>query len=310
MESDVPITVLDEAAPNPQPLAFGQTHGDRMQERGVLRVGFNPDNLPFSFFNTQGKLVGFDIDLMQNLAVDLELALEFVPYEIADLSRALRNDHFDLAVSGITATAQRSRETMFSDPYLYVNMAMVVPDYRKSEFSNEAKVRALAPLRVGVREGSNFAARARMHFPDIEIVSLGSERDFFDASHKDLDALLTSAEGGAAWTLLYPGYATINPVDGAERAPLVFAISPEMDMEEYLEIWITLRRLDGTLTACSTTGFSAGWKVPVHAGGALCGMYCTGSTRPAVKKAGAPLPPRAAGLPKCAGGRSVPGSRS
>ena len=63
----------------------------------------------------------------------------------------------------------------------------------------------------------------------------------------DLDALVTSAEGGSAWTLLHPEYTTINPVDNKESAPLAFAIPFEMSMEEYLELWIELRKLDGTM---------------------------------------------------------------
>ena len=99
-------------------------------------------------------------------------------------------------------------------------------------------------LPLGVRSGSYFAARARMHFPEAEIVRLDSERDFFDTS--GLDVLITTAEGGSAWTLLYPGYATINPVESTERAALAFVIPGEMDVEEYLELWIELKRLDGT----------------------------------------------------------------
>ena len=244
LPTTVAIEVLQEAKPNPVPLAEGMTHGQRIVRRGVLRVGFNPDNLPFSFINGAGQLVGFDIDLMQELAADLNVALEFVPYDIANLASALQADHFDLAVSGITATVERSREVMFSDPYLYVNMAFVVQDHRRGEFENEVAIREFDGLRLGVRSGSYFAARVRMHFPGAEIVPLDSERDFFDTP--GLDALITTAEGGSAWTLLYPGYATINPVESTERAALAFVIPEEMDMEEYLELWIELRQLDGT----------------------------------------------------------------
>jgi Na+/H+-dicarboxylate symporter/ABC-type amino acid transport substrate-binding protein len=247
METDVPITVFTVGEPNPVPLQAGQSHADRITERGVLRVGFTVDNLPFTFFNGQDQLVGFDVDLMQALASDLDVGLEFVPYEIEQLSQDLLDDHFDIAVSGITATASRSGETLFSDPYLFVNMGMVVQDFRKREFSSQASIRGNKELRVGVRSGSNFIARAKAHFPSIEIVALVSEIDFFTAADGQFDALLTTAEGGAAWTLLYPGYTVINPLDVAEQAPLVIAIPPEMDMEEYLEMWIILRRLDGTL---------------------------------------------------------------
>ena len=40
----------------------------RVRERGVLRVGYMPDALPFSFFNEKGDLVGLDIELAHRLA--------------------------------------------------------------------------------------------------------------------------------------------------------------------------------------------------------------------------------------------------
>ena len=246
LQTDVSIVVEKESGPNPMPLKPGQLHADRIAETGELRVGFVPDNLPFTFFNANGQLVGLDIDLMQELAADIGVSLVFVPYSIDQLGDALRNDHFDIAISGITATAERSRDVLFTDPYLYVNMALVVPDFRKRELRDEQHVRDIPDLKLGVGAGSYFADRAREHFQQATIVPLASEADFFNQKH-DLDALVTSAEGGSAWTLLYPEFTTVNPVNNKESAPLAFAIPFEMNMEEYLELWIELRKLDGTM---------------------------------------------------------------
>lgn len=245
MDRQVTITVLEQPGPNPVPLASGLGHGERIRQRGVLRVGYVADQVPFSFVNEAGELVGFDIALAQELAVDLGVAVEFVPYQPAGLANALAADHFDVAVSGITATTQKAGLTLFSEPYLYVNMALVVADHRKRDFADERHIRAQSQLRIGVQVGSYFAARAQEHFPGVQFVALTSERDFFTSP--DLDALLTTAEGGASWTLAYPAYTAINPLDSIERAPLVLAIPFDMEIEEYLELWIELQRLDGTI---------------------------------------------------------------
>ena len=42
-----------------------------IRDRGMLRVGYMPDALPFSFFNVKGELVGFDIELAHPLASEL-----------------------------------------------------------------------------------------------------------------------------------------------------------------------------------------------------------------------------------------------
>lgn len=58
-----------------------------IRDRGVLRVGYLPDALPFSFFNATGDLVGFDVDLAHRLAGELRVKLEFVPIERTRPSR-------------------------------------------------------------------------------------------------------------------------------------------------------------------------------------------------------------------------------
>ena len=42
-----------------------------IRQRGVIRIGYHKENLPFSFFNRYGDLVGLDIDLAHALAEDL-----------------------------------------------------------------------------------------------------------------------------------------------------------------------------------------------------------------------------------------------
>ena len=62
LENAQPATIVD-SAPNPTALRPGQSRLERIRERGVIRIGFDPDRLPFSYFNTEKALVGFDIDM-------------------------------------------------------------------------------------------------------------------------------------------------------------------------------------------------------------------------------------------------------
>ena len=44
---------------------------DRILRTGVIRVGFDPDSLPMSFFNSEGQLVGYDVDVAHMIALSL-----------------------------------------------------------------------------------------------------------------------------------------------------------------------------------------------------------------------------------------------
>src|SRR4030095_10940224 len=65
----------DPAVPDARPIL------ERIRQRGVLRVGYTADALPFAFFNSRGDLVGFDIDPAHRLASELSVRLEFVPID-------------------------------------------------------------------------------------------------------------------------------------------------------------------------------------------------------------------------------------
>jgi ABC-type amino acid transport substrate-binding protein len=80
-KTEVEAEVLEHPEPNPFPLKPGQSRLERIRERGVLRVGFNDDNLPYAFRNARGELVGLDIEMAHRLARDLNASLEFVPFE-------------------------------------------------------------------------------------------------------------------------------------------------------------------------------------------------------------------------------------
>jgi hypothetical protein len=48
-------------------LVFAPMEGtalERIRAGGTLRVGYDPDNLPMSFFNRDGQLAGLDVELL------------------------------------------------------------------------------------------------------------------------------------------------------------------------------------------------------------------------------------------------------
>jgi ABC-2 type transport system permease protein len=95
LEDPIHTTLVPQAAPNPIPLKPGQNRLERIKQRGILRVGYRPDNLPYSYFNQEGKLVGLDIDLAARLARDLNVGLELVGFRSESLAQQLADDHFD-----------------------------------------------------------------------------------------------------------------------------------------------------------------------------------------------------------------------
>ena len=249
LENLVPATIV-KAAPNPQPLLSGETIWGRIKRRGVIRVGFNPDNLPWSYYNSQKQLVGFDIDMAHQLAHKLGVKIEFVPLQFSTLGQLMGKDHFDLAMSGVVGTIERFQQTRFSDPYMYVNLALVVPDYRDDEFASLTSIRQKKNLRIGVEDPAILTKKIQELLPNAEFIYLESDREFFEntGAAKDLDALFNSAEAGSAWTLLYPNFQVVTPFPRNLDIPLVYPFLGKDDLfGEVVNYWIEVKKHDGTI---------------------------------------------------------------
>jgi ABC-type amino acid transport substrate-binding protein len=247
-EETVPAIVVDEPAPNPVPLRPGRTRLERIRSRDVIRIGYMRDNLPFSYENEHGNLVGFDVDLAHRLAKDLAVEIEFVPFEGDTLGRQLEADHFDLAMSGVVGTIPRAERMLLSRGYQDVTVALVVRDHRTEEFATVAQIRQMKGLRLGVHLKGPLIEKIRRNLPDGEIVRFDSVRAFLEAGEGEADALLTLAESGSAWTLLYPSFQAVVPSDRVITGPLVFPIGGrDAALKAFVDHWIAVKKGDGTI---------------------------------------------------------------
>ena len=250
---EVVVSTIVESGPNSVPLKTGQSSLDRIRERGVIRVGYDPDRLPFSYTNIVGELVGFDIDMAQQLAQELGVTIEFVPFAFDTLSQDLDADHFDIAMSGVYGTVEQSGKVRFSDPYQFATMSLVVPDYRDMDFTTARAIRGLDKVRIGIHRslaGEAIVPSAMSNYRNVEFVVLESYGDFFEqqGAGDGLDALYTGAESGSAWTLLYPSFQVVTPWSDDYTIPLVYPYSGDEDneMDEFIDHWVLLKQHDGT----------------------------------------------------------------
>ncbi|UCE89596.1 MAG: cation:dicarboxylase symporter family transporter, partial [Pseudomonadota bacterium] len=221
---------------------------DAIRERGVLRVGYVRDALPYSFFNTNDELVGFDVEMAQLLATDIGVQLEFVPFERHSLLDQLNARHFDIAMAGIVSTPPLAERAGLSDSYLDVNLAVVVEDHRRKAFDTMDEIRAMPSISLGVVGDNYLGTRLKRAMPQAEVRIFSSPEEFFDGGFLEVDALVMSAQAGSAWTLLYPRFSAVvpRPLQGAD--PLVYVIrNRDRIFTEFVNRWIEIRVKDGTV---------------------------------------------------------------
>ncbi len=219
-----------------------------VRERGLLRVGYFADAMPFAFDNKAGRLVGFDVEMAYKLARELDVQVTFVEIERGKSAAMLNEGIVDIVMSGLHVLLERISEIQYSSPYVNETIAFIVKDYRREEFASRESVQRLRSLRIGVPNAPYYVSKLRQYLPDAQIVLLDSPADFFGARGASLDAMLYTAEAGSVWTLLYPAYSVAVPRPDILSLPLAYGVArDETEFVRYLNTWIDLKQKDPTV---------------------------------------------------------------
>lgn len=217
-----------------------------IKERGVLRVGYRPSNVPFSYYNNGGELVGFDVALATELAKDLGVEIEFIPFKRARFAEALDNGFFDIAMSGLIMSVDMMQEVNYSNPVLELTRSLVVADYRVKEFDSPEEIKAAKNITVAYVEDEALIKKARELLPNVTFEAVKNYKYFFKHKGGKYDALLISAEAGSAWTLFYPDYG-VAIFNRKAKYPSGYAVAWEnTELLRYVDNWIKLKQVDGT----------------------------------------------------------------
>jgi Na+/H+-dicarboxylate symporter len=215
-------------------------------KRGKLRVGYHPENLPFSFVNDKGDLVGFDVELMHVLARELKVELEFIEWTYETVFKDLNRNKFDLAIGGLIVNPERLAKANFSNPYMNMTTAVVVEDHRRNEFKGWRLIDKKLTVRLGV-VGERRANDVKHYLPNTEIVLLETYSNFFTDNSKGVDALVISAEAGSAWTILHPAYSVVVP-EPHQKANAALAIPLANSVfEGFVNDWLQMKQTSGII---------------------------------------------------------------
>ncbi|GGI84018.1 ABC transporter substrate-binding protein [Shewanella gelidii] len=224
-----------------QPIASIQ----HIRERGLLRVGYIPSNVPFSYYNNAGKLVGFDTAMASKLANDLNVQVEFVPFRQGELAQALQAGYFDIAMSGLAMDIQQMDQLSYSDPILELNLAVATKDYLVNRFKRNDSIRQMENITIAYVEHDDRVENVKRTLPGIRFVKIGAYQQFFRQKDDKYDAVIISAEAGSAWTLFFPSYG-VAILENNSRYPVAYAVAPNnQSLLNYINNWQKLRRVDG-----------------------------------------------------------------
>ncbi|MEZ5582645.1 MAG: transporter substrate-binding domain-containing protein [Candidatus Competibacteraceae bacterium] len=242
---EVPKDKLDKSA---DPRSFS-----RIKERGILRACYVPDDYPSAFFNRDGALVGFDVEMAHRFARDLDAAIEFMPIRnLHEASEWVNSDYCDVLMSLQVITPRQTERFAMSSPVLNLPVSLIVLNHRRDEFQEWAGARDMEGLRVAISDEPVAKKYLAKMLPNAAAVAYQNKQEMdriLASGAKDVDAIAAFAQKAAAWTILYPTFTIVTPKPTL-FIPAGYAVArDDTDLLLYLDTWLLNAKTNGTIDA-------------------------------------------------------------
>lgn len=159
-------------------------------QSGEFAIALTGKYPPFSYYDSQGQLTGFDVDTSQEVADRLGRDLKIVPTEWAGILAGLLAGRYDAIIGSMGITPARQEKVDFSDPY-YISGAQLF--IAKDEAGQITSIEDLTDGgRVGVTIGSTYEQYLTENYPTIEVIARDGEPAIFqDMDNDRIDAFVT-----------------------------------------------------------------------------------------------------------------------
>ena len=138
------------------PLAHAELIDD-VNDRGELRIALEANTPPFNYKDDGDKLTGFEVELGQMLANELDVRADFIVTDEADLYQGVESGKYDVAPNHIALTAVL-KDRFDVEPYGKVEAQMLATKDEPAQPQpmvlvqalTDAKPKASAPVELAI----------------------------------------------------------------------------------------------------------------------------------------------------------------
>jgi polar amino acid transport system substrate-binding protein len=220
---------------------------EQVIKRGTLRVGMSTF-VPWAMKDKTGKLIGFEIDVAQQLAADMGVKIEFVPTKWAGIIPALLTGKFDVIIGGMSVRPDRNLKVNFTLPYDYAGQSIVANKKTAAGFSSLADFNR-PDITIAARLGSTAADAANKYMP-------AAQKKFFDDEAQVIQEVVNGRAHAAVASAPLPAFQAIKypdqlflPITGTfTKEPIGFAVRKgDFDTLNYFNNWIRVTEAKGWL---------------------------------------------------------------
>ena len=156
-------------------------------EDKVLKIGTEGAYPPFNNLTSDGKLVGFDVDIAQALCDEMKVKCEFVTQDWDGIIPALQAGKFDAIIASMSITPERAEQVDFTNKYYNTPSALAAP---KDTTLKGVTKDDLAGKTIGVATSTTHFNYAEKTSPDSTVKGYpSSPEEQLDLANGRLDAI-------------------------------------------------------------------------------------------------------------------------
>jgi polar amino acid transport system substrate-binding protein len=158
-------------------------HLEAIKQEGKLVAGTSADYPPFESVDEDGNMVGFDIDLINEIGKRMGVEVEIQDMPFDSLIAGVQEGKIDLSIAAFNYTEERDKTVDFTDAYYYAEDGFLVAE----DFAGEITApEDAAQYKVGVQTGATADSWATENLLD---AGLMSEENLFRYERMDQAAL-------------------------------------------------------------------------------------------------------------------------
>ena len=162
-----------------------KSEGDTQNTDKTYRVAMNAAFAPFQWIDADGKIIGFEIDLMDEMAKEGNFKVQYVNTPWDGIFATLASGDNDILSSAITITDDRKKTMDFTDPYFEIKQVILVPEGK--DVSTPEDLKKLNKIAVTTGTSADFVAQKILGKTSSKI-----------ARFESLPLVLKEVEGGGA----------------------------------------------------------------------------------------------------------------
>ena len=166
---------------------------------GMTRLRFvtDSDYPPFHYFDEEGVLTGFNVDLARAICEALSVECEVNPVDWEDLFKNLDDGEADAAIASIRIDAESLKRADFTSRY-YATPGRFIA--RKDNDLKDVRPETVEGRKIGVLKGTGHEAFLKQYFSAAELVPFGTSDEAQTALKAgDIDFVFGDGVGLTFW---------------------------------------------------------------------------------------------------------------